>query len=371
MNEIEIAIFFLMISFIGSLLFSNKKKDNNALSFFINLEIEYIFIGLIIFVIGKNFSTGEILSLKPYMALIMSFMGLLIGSQFSVKLLKTIQPKIFIVLIIIYITCQILIFLIFYLLKIKEPYLMAIVVNTAMPYSIQLFGRLFKVPYKQLFYTILISSLYPVLAIGHYAIYIGYKNFTLFNMFTGILIALVFALLVSTYAQINKKQGINTISVIMLIVLAGLSEYLKLSPLIIGFLSGLFLANFHYSDIFINIYSSFERFFYLFCYIFTGIFLFKDIPQNSNFYLSALLVTLVLILLRKKFLKYLFCKQMATKEKYLNIISIGILPAVIIMDYGVISELKNISSFLWMFLIIHILTEIAGYKFLYNEKKNS
>ncbi len=184
----------------------------------------------------------------------------------------------------------------------------------------------------------------------HYGIYIGITKFNFLNVLTGGVIAFSFAILISTYAQTNSKQGINTVSIIMLIILTGLSEHLKLSPLILGFLTGLFLSNFHYSAVFINIYSSFERFFYLFCYIFTGIFILKKIPNNFNFYLSAITVIFILFLIRKKLLGKIFHMQIPIKEKYVNLISIGILPAVIIMDYSIVVNLKNISKFLGMFL---------------------
>lgn len=371
MNEIEMAISFLMICFVGSLLFANKKKQNSATSFFINLEMEYIFIGLIIFFVGGGFSIPGLKTMHPYLALIMSFMGLLIGSQFSITLLKNVSSRLFIVLFIVYVSTHIVLYIIFRICNIETPYLAAIMINTAMPYSVQLYCKLFRVPMKRFFYIMLSASLYPAMSISHYGIYIGFKHFTIPNMILGGLIALVFALLVSSYAQLNNRKGINSVSIIMLIILTGLSEYYKLSPLMIGFMTGLFLANFHYSDVFINIYGSFDRFFYLFCYVFIGIFLMWEIPGSGTVYLSIFLSVIMIIIVRSVLMKYIFNKLMPVKESFINIISIGILPAVLIMDYGLIIGLGKISIFLWVFILIHILTEIMEYNLMRNETKNS
>ena len=155
MNEIQIAIFFLVLSFAGSLLFATKKKASNAASFFINLDLEYIFIGLIVFLMASSYGVHGGAQLKPYLSLIMSFMGLLIDSQFSIKLLRNVNYRLFLILGVIYGLTHLLLYGVFLLFDFEHPYLVAIVINTAMPYSVQLFGRLHRVPMKYLFYILL------------------------------------------------------------------------------------------------------------------------------------------------------------------------------------------------------------------------
>lgn len=371
MNEIEIAISFLIICFVGSLIFATKKKQNSAASFFINLEMEYIFLGLIIFFVGGRFSLQGLQTMHPYLALIMSFMGLLIGSQFSIKLLRNVSIRLFFVLGIIYTITHVALYVALTFSSFKDPYLVAIMINTAMPYSVQLYSRLFRVPMKQFFYVMLSASLYPAISIAHYGLYIGFRHFSVPNMALGGVIALLFAVMVSSYAQVNSKKGINSVSVIMLIILTGLSEYYRLSPLIIGFMTGLMLANFHYSDVFINIYGSFDRFFYLFCYIFTGIFLMWNVPTDMGFYLMVGILVIILVVVRGVVFKRIFNRFMAVKEPFVNMISTGILPAVLIMDYGLIVGLPNVVNILWLFLLVHILTGVIEYKRLRYETKNS
>jgi hypothetical protein len=89
------------------------------------------------------------------------------------------------------------------------------------------------------------------------------------------------------------------------------------------------------------------------------------------FYLAVIASIIILYFVREKITAFIFCKKLPTKESYLSLISIGILPAVIIMDFGLINGLENIGQFLWVFISVHIITEIIGYKLLKNEKKNN
>lgn len=370
MNEIQIAIFFLVLSFAGSLIFATKKKSSNAASFFINLDLEYIFIGLIIFLMARSYGVHGGAEVRPYLSLIMSFMGLLIGSQFSVKLLKNVNYQLFVILVVTYMVTHFLLYGVFCLFGFDKPYMVALLMNTAMPYSVQLFGRLYRVPMKYLFYILLSASIYPAISITHYGLYIGLNYFTFKNMVIGGLIALSFAVMVSTYAQVNSKKGINTVSVIILIILTGVSTYFEVSPLMIGFMSGLLLANFHYGDVFLNTYGSFDRFFYLFSFIFAGIFLLLDVPTSAYFYLAVGSSVLVLFLTRSLLMRFFFNRIMPIKEEFISMMSIGILPIVLIMDYGLVAGLSEVAGLLWLFLLIYIVTEIMEYLLLRHETKN-
>ncbi len=370
MNGIEISIIFLMITFLGSLIFATKKKESSAVSFFVNLEAEYILIGVIFYFISDNLNKISLSDIYPYISIILVFMGVLIGSQFSFNLLKNVNKKLYISNIMIFYTVQLLLWLLFYICRFKMPYLTAAMLNTSLPYSIQLFGKLFRVKSDKLFNIMLITSIYPAFSILNYGAYIGIKFFNISNMLLGGIIALLFSIIVSIYAKVNNKKNINTVSVIMLILLSGLAIHFGLSPLMLGFLSGLILSNFHYGDIFIRNYGSFDRFFYIFCFIFIGIFLPFSFPPEPNFFIISVAVFAILYFVRKITGKKVFCKISPVKIKVFSFISIGILPAIFMMDFGITVNVNQISKLIWLFVLIYFMTETAEYLVLKNETKD-
>ncbi len=370
MNGMEIAIIFLLITFFGSLIFGTKKKNANALSFFINLEVEYVLIGIIFYFITQTFNNAALSNIYPYISIILVFMGVLIGSQFSFKLLKNVNKKLYFSIFIIFYAMQLCLWLIFYLFKFEMPYLMAAMLNTSLPYSIQLYGKLFKVKQDKIFNILLISSIYPAFSITNYGLYVGLKYFSISNMIIGGVIALLFAVIVSIYSKVNNKKDINTVSVIMLILLSGLSSFFNLSPLILGFMAGLLLSNFHYGDIFISNYGSFDRFFYIFCFIFIGILLPSSFPPSINHFTAAICILAALYIIRKITGKKIICKMSPGKIKIFSFISIGILPAIFMMDYGIYMGLEQISKMIWLFAIVYLAAEIIEYSVLKNETEN-
>ena len=369
MNGMEISIIFLMITFLGSLIFATKKKDSSAISFFVNLESEYILIGIVFYFVTGSLNKISLMNIYPYISIILVFMGVLIGSQFSFNLLKNVNKKLYLSIFIIFYASQMFLCLLFYLFKFENPYLTAAMLNTSLPYSVQLFSKLFRIKQDKIFNILLITSIYPAFSIANYGIYIGIKYFTLSNVLMGGLISILFSLIVSIYAKVNNKKNINTVSIIMLILLSGLALFFKLSPLILGFLSGLALSNFHYGDIFIRNYGSFDRFFYIFCFIFIGIFLPLSYPP-LYYILLAIIILFIFYIIRKKIGKKVFCKISPGKIKIFSFISIGILPAIFIMDYGISINLNHISELIWLFVFTYFISEITEYLVLKNEAKD-
>jgi hypothetical protein len=369
MNGIEISIIFLMITFLGSLIFATKKKSANTFGFFINLEVEYILIGIIFYFITDKLNKISINGIYPYMAIILVFMGVLIGSQFSVKLLKNVNKKLYLSVFIIFYSVQLLFWVLFKLCNFEMPYLLATMLNTSLPYSIQLFGKLFRVKQDKIFNILLITSIYPAYSITNYGLYIGIKYFSFKNLLIGGMIALLFSIIVSIYSKVNNKKDINTVSIIMLILLAGLALFFKISPLILGFLSGLLLSNFHYGDIFISNYGSFDRFFYIFCFIFIGIFIPLGFPPPISYLIISLIILLILFFIRKKTGKRIFCKISPGKIKVFSFISIGILPAMFMMDFGMLIGINHIPKMIWLFVFVYFITELCEYLVLKHETK--
>lgn len=371
MNEFVISIFFLLMVFIGAAVFSAKTKKASLISFILNLEIEYIIIGVLIYLVNAHyFKTSIQQTTMTFISVGLCFMGMLIGTQFKYKILQKVPGIFWKYILTTYAFSFLSIFITLYLLDYKTPYLYSIVLNTGMPYSLTLFGKLFRVGPSKLFNSMLVLSIYPAIALIHYSIYFFVKSTNSPEQFLSLFWLIIFTVGIISYESQQSRKIINTISMIFLFILAGLSVYFNVSPISMGFICGIIAANFPFGDIFSNIYQSFERFFYLFIYMILGFFLMSQHYFHIKHILAALVIYAALLFIRHFAFSDLFTKLHGRDKEIQSIVSIGVLPGFLIFDSFFTGLSLMPFEIITVYLVLYILTEITNYRILANETKN-
>lgn len=368
MNEFFISIFFLFIVFIGAAAFSAKTKKANFSSYFLNLEMEYIVIGILVYLINlKFFNTTLQNTTTTFIGITLSFMGMLIGTQFKYKILKKIPGSFWKYICYTYISGFVLIYLVFYLMGYETPYLYAIIINTGMPYSLNLFARLFRIGISKYFNSMLVLSIYPAITLAHYTVYFYISNGDTPYRFLSLLWLIVFLFIIKEYGKQQSRKMFNTMCVILMYTISGLSIYLRVSPIALGFISGIIASNFTFGDIFTNFYKSFERFFYLFIYMILGFFVVMHGTFLPKDILTAFLITGILFIMRNIAFQRQFKKMESNRVEVQAITTIGVLPGFLIFDHLFITFSPSSLAIVSIFLLIYILTEILNYRTLINE----
>jgi len=371
MNEFVISIFFLLIVFIGAAVFSAKTKKPSFLSFVLNLEIEYIIIGVLIYLINAHYFKTSIQSTTmTFISVALCFMGMLIGTQFKYKVLLKVPGAFWKYIFATYVFSFLSIFIIFYLLNYDAPYLYAIILNTGMPYSLTLFGRLFRVGHSRLFNSMLVLSIYPAIALIHYSVYFFIQSSDSPEQFLSLFWLVIFTVGVISYESQQTRKIINTISMIFLFILAGLSVYFDVSPISMGFISGVIAANSPFGDIFSNIYQSFERFFYLFIYMVLGFFLMSQPYFGIKPLITAVSIYFALLFIRHFAFSNLFTRLHGKNKEIQSIMSIGVLPGFLLFDNFFTGLSLIPMEIITVYLVLYLLTEITNYRILVNETKH-
>ncbi|WP_022851766.1 hypothetical protein [Limisalsivibrio acetivorans] len=364
MNEVTIATVFFMVLFAGSLFYSVKSKKRSLASYLLNLEIEYALIGAAIFLIAA-YSTKSVASIiyliKPILYVLLTFMGLVIGTNFSMKLLKTLPKGLIAYTLTVYITGLVLLYGALWAYGIDKPIIYAIALNSMMPYSINLTTKLFRLDREKAFISRLVASLFPFLVLFGYTAAAGFHDYRPKDFGLTVLMALVFTFVFSHYGRTNEKKTINLVSIIFVICLAGAAMYTSISPIVAGFLVGFFLSDTKYGGAFHTLTMTFERFLYLFFYVAIGIFLaYSGAPGPRELVLAGGIIAL-LVFVRCINAKTIYMRLLPTKEDITGLLPIGILPAVIIIDYGTRAGFAEVAPFFPVFFTIHLATEIITY----------
>jgi len=371
MNEFVISIFFLLIVFIGAAIFSAKTKKPSVLSFVLNLELEYIIIGVLIYLLNDHyFKTSIQNTTMTFISIALCFMGMLIGTQFKYKVLLKVPRAFWKYIISTYVFSFLAIFIIFYFFNYKAPYLSAIILNTGMPYSLTLFGRLFRVGPSKLFNSMLVLSIYPAIALVHYSVYFFIQVADSPQQFFSLFWLIIFTVGIISYESQQTRKIINTISMIFLFILAGLSVCFDVSPIAMGFISGIIAANSPFGDIFSNIYQSFERFFYLFIYMILGFFLMSQPYFEITYIITAVLIFFSLLFIRHFAFSHLFAQLHGKSREIQSIVSIGVLPGFLLFDSFFTGLSMVPLEIVTVYLVLYILTEITNYRILVNETKH-
>jgi hypothetical protein len=367
MNEIQIVFIFFAFLFAGSLLYSAKKKRESLFSYIVNLEFEYVFAGVAIFFLMKDTSGNEY-AMNAAMHLLLTFMGLALGTHFSFKLLKDVPFRFYLVTAGIYLSTMPFFYYILQSLGCKSPFIMSIALNTLMPYSLNLSVKLFKIPKDRVFVSNLITSLFPLLTLIAYTIGAGALDYRPIDFFKAMAGAILLAVIFTHYGKAKTKKNINKLSILFVVMLSGIAMYSGISPLVVGFLTGLIKSDTKYGNIFQNISISFERILYIFFYVALGVMLGFGYNFSIQVFITAGALYIAMFLTREIFAKFIINSVLPTKGEVVSLMSTGILPAVILMDFGTRHGYMNIAKLFMPFVILHAMAEITTYFKMKNER---
>jgi hypothetical protein len=371
MNALGLAIFFFTLIFVGSLFYSVKSKKDTLFSYFINLEFEYVIAGAVIYYAGMLSGFPKSTVTISFLYLVLSAMGLIIGTHFSAKLMLTVPRNMFITSLLIYIIPLPLFYVILSFFNCPQPVMCSIIFNTLMPYSINLGARLFKIRREKIFLSSLISSLFPFFSLVFYTVASGLIDYRPVDFSITLFLSIIAAVIFAFYGNTNKRKVIHKVSIMFVLIIAGVAMYQGISPIVIGFLTGFFLADSDYGNIFHSISVDFERFFYIFFYVALGLFCafaVKGVTMYSL--LAAALMVCVLLLIRVLIANYLIDKFLPGKGESVHLVSVGILPVVLLLDYGTRLGFDALRNAVVIFVLVHVITEIISYVKLKNEKNN-
>lgn len=370
MDELQIVIGFFAFLFAGSLFYSTKKKNESLFSFIINLELEYIIVGIVLFYATDSMPL-PMTAFKGIMHLLLAFMGLALGTHFSIKLLMDVPFRFHLFSVVVYVAMLPVIYVVLSALGYSHPLMMSIALNTLMPYSLNLSMKLFRVSKDKVFISNLTASLFPLITLVAYSLAAGLDDYRPVD-FTkavgaGFLIAFVFL----HYGKARTKKSVNNLSILFVVIVSGLAIYYSISPLVLGFLIGLLKADTRYGNIFQNISISFERILYIFFYVAFGVMLGFGYDFGLDSFLSAGLIYVGFFIVRFYFARWLANAILPTKSECICLLSTGILPAVLMLDYGTRNGFYDISKLFVPLLFLHVATEVTTYFMIKNERKTN
>ncbi|KAA0258369.1 hypothetical protein FHQ18_04200 [Deferribacter autotrophicus] len=365
MNEFFASMIIFAIAFFSSLLYLAKGKKDNLLSYLLNLNFEYILVGIIIYYLSKYYLTDKY-DFLPYLAFLNVLVGMLLGSQFKLSLLKSINYRFYIFLFLIYILHLLFLCTIFSFFSDKYISL-SIAFNTTFPFSYILLNKLLKNKKTNTYNNMVLISLYPLFSLLSYTIFFSLKIQYYNLIFTLILVSIIILVITKTM-HFNDKRVIYTLNFLIVIIFTGISLSIKLSPLMTGFIAGLLMANIQLGDIFLNTISFIDKFIYIIIFIITGIFLASSFSIfNFNYLLLSILICLSFLIVRKMLAKILFEKLIyKDSDTKINLSNIGIIPAIIIFDLKIMN-ISNLIIFLVPLIITFIILEIYNFVELKNE----
>jgi len=368
MSEIQIVIAFFAFLFAGSLFYSAKRKNESLFSFIINLELEYIIVGLVLFMMTNSMPI-PMASINGIMYLLLAFMGLALGTHFSLKLLRDVPFRFYLVSVTIYLALMPPLYLILKYMGCGSPLMMTIALNTLMPYSLNLSMKLFRVPREKIFVSNLTASLFPLLTLVAYTIAAGVVDYRPVEFIKSAAWALILAIVFLHYGKAKTKKNVHNLSILFVVIISGIAMYYKISPLVLGFLTGFVKSDTKYGNIFQDISISFERILYIFFYVALGVMLGYGYDFSLRTFVIAGFAYASICLVRYYMAKYLINRIMPTKGEIVCLVSTGVLPAVLLLDYGTRHGYMNISKLFMPFIIVHVATEITTYFMMKNERK--
>jgi len=370
MDEIQIVIVFFAFLFAGSLFYSAKKKSESLFSFALNLELEYIIVGLALYYMAGSM-TIPVSLLNGIMHLLLVFIGLALGTHFSIKLLMNVPKHFYLFSLIVYFTLIPLVYIVLVHMGCSRPAIMSIVLNTLMPYSLNLSMKLFRVPKERLFISSLAASLFPLFTLIAYSVAAGAVDYRPVDFVMSLGGSLLLTFFFLHYGKSKSKKNLHKISILFVVMISGISMYFEISPIVLGFLTGFITSDTKYGNIFQNISISFERMLYIFFYVALGVMLGFGYSFSGTTFSTALAIFFCFVIVRYIIAKVLADWIFPTKGEVICLISTGILPAVLLMDFGTRFGYLNISKLFMPFFLLHIATEITTYFMMKYERKNN
>jgi hypothetical protein len=361
MNGLKIATVFFVLSFAGSLIYSVKTKKRSLFSYLLNLEFEYILVGTAVYYFSVLSSDATATPAKPLLYLLLTFMGLVIGTSFSFNLLKTVHYRIFLFILLVYITGLGALYALFAVADMKYPFIYAVSVNSMMPYAINLCAKIFKMDREKAFFSRLTASLFPMLVLCAYTLAAGVHDFRPAGFFTSIGLGVILIFVFMYFGKSRELKTVNMVNIIFVICLSGAAMFNTISPIVTGFIVGVFLADTDYGSVFHNMTRNYERFLYIFFYVVLGMFLAYGGLPDMKHVLTAVAAAGVLTFVRCFLAPAAYMRLLPTKEDITGFLSVGILPAVLMLDFGTREGFGKVSPFFSLFFIIHLITEIFTY----------
>jgi hypothetical protein len=368
MSEIETLIIFFVFLFTASLLYSRKKKRESLFSYLINLELEYVIVGVVLFFLTDKLPI-PITTMNGIMYLLLAFMGLALGTHFSIKLLMTVPYRFFIFSGIIYIVMIPLLYIVLLNLKCRYPLMMSIALNTLMPYSVNLTMKLFRVPKDKVFISNLTASLFPLITLLAYTFAAGVEDYRPVDFMKSFVSALALAAVFLHYGKIRSKKSVHNLSILFVVLISGIAVFYKISPLVLGFLVGFVTSDTKYGNIFQNMSITFERILYIFFYVALGVMLAYGFTLSFEVVITAGGIYVCFMLVRMVMAKVLAERLMPTKGELIMLVSTGILPAVMLLDFGSRHGYESVAGLFGPFFLVHLATEITTYLMMKNERK--
>ena len=263
MNEIQIVIIFFAFLFAGSLFYSAKRKNESLFSFMLNLELEYIIVGIALYLMTGSMPI-PITTLNGIMYLLLAFMGLALGTHFSLRLLKEVPLRFYGISLTIYIALIPLLYIILRQLGCESPLMMSIALNTLMPYSLNLSMKLFRVPKDRIFVSNLTASIFPLITLIAYSIAAGVVDYRPVDFTKSIAWGLLLGVIFLHYGKSKSKKNVHKLSILFVVLISGIAMYYRISPLVLGFLIGFIKSDTKYGNLFQTMSISFERILYIF-----------------------------------------------------------------------------------------------------------
>ncbi|PLX67795.1 MAG: hypothetical protein C0603_06635 [Denitrovibrio sp.] len=368
MNEIQVVIIFFAFLFAGSLFYSAKRKNESLFSFIINLELEYIIVGVVLY-----FMTGSMpipmTTLNGIMHLLLAFMGLALGTHFSISLLRNVPLRFFGISLTIYIALIPFLYLILQRMGCASPLIMSIALNTLMPYSLNLSMKLFRVSKDKVFVSNLTASLFPLVTLVAYSLAAGFVDYRPVDFTKSLAWGIILGFIFLHYGKSKSKKNVHKLSILFVVLISGIAMYYQISPLVLGFLVGFLQSDTKYGNIFQGMSISFERILYIFFYVALGVMLGYGYDFKAETFLTAGAVFLCFVIVRFVVARSLINWIMPTKGEVVCLISTGILPAVLLLDFGTRHGYLNISKLFMPFFLVHVATEITTYFMMKHERK--
>lgn len=369
MSEIQILIVFFAFLFAGSLFYSAKSKNDTLFSFINNLELEYVAVGVVIYFLAGAKPVPPAI-LDGLLHLLLAFLGLALGTHFSLKLLKDVPAGFYTLTGLVYFAMLPLLYMVFRLIGYPHPLLMSIAFNTLMPYSINLSMKLFRISQQRVFVSSLTASLFPLFTLTAYVVAAGAVDYRPVDFFSAAIAAFLMSVVFLHYGQSKSKKNVHSLSILFVVLVAGIGIYFGISPLVLGFITGLLKSDTKYGNIFQNISINFERILYIFFYVALGIMVGFGFVLDANVFVTAGAVYLCYVLVRYFLAKFLAHRLTPAKDEVVVLISTGILPAVILLDFGTRYGFAEVTNMIMPFFILHIAAEITTYYMMRNERKN-
>lgn len=370
MSEIQIVIIFFAFLFAGSLFYSKKWKGESIFSFLMNLELEYILVGVALYFMAGS-RPLPVNTMHGIMYLLLTFMGLALGTHFSIKLLRDVPASFYLLSVAVYLALMPPLYFILSRAGCVHPLIMTIALNTLMPYSLNLTIKLFKVPREKVFVSSMVASMFPLLTLVAYSLAAGFADYRPFDFVKAIVCALLVGFVFLHYGKAREKKSVHSLSILFVVMVSGIAMLFSISPLVLGFITGLVKSDTEYGNIFQELSMTFERILYIFFYVALGVMLGFAHNLTLRTFLTAGAAYACFIAVRYFLAKFLADRLMPTKGEAVCLVSTGILPAVLLLDFGTGFGFMSISRLFMPFFIIHLMAEITTYFMMKHERKTA